>query len=242
MNDESHELRAASSGLRVGAASLKTCTMFDESELKKDAAGLVTVVAQDRLTGEVRMVAHANVEALERTIATGDAHFYSRSRAALWKKGETSGNVMRVHEVWLDCDADALLYLVDPAGPTCHTGAPSCFVRRLDGDARARATPLFVRLEEVIAARRGATAEKSYTRSLLEGGAEKIGRKLREEADELARAIESESNERVASEAADVIFHALVGLMSRDVSLRDVEAELARRFGVSGHDEKAARG
>ena len=213
------------------------------AELKEDAAGLVTVVAQDRLTGEVRMVAHANAEALERTITTGDAHFFSRSRGALWKKGETSGNVMRVHEVWLDCDADALLYLVDPSGPTCHTGAPSCFVKRADpADATdARAAPLFVRLEEALAARRTATSEKSYTRSLLDGGAEKIGRKLREEADELARAIEGESNERVASEAADVIYHAMVALLSRDVPLRDVEAELARRFGISGHDEKATR-
>jgi phosphoribosyl-ATP pyrophosphohydrolase/phosphoribosyl-AMP cyclohydrolase len=151
--------------------------------------------------------------------------------------------VMRVHEVWLDCDADAVLYLLDPEGPSCHTGAPSCFVTRADERAQngPRAAPLFVRLEEALEARKRATGEKSYTRSLLDGGAEKIGHKLREEADELARAVASESNERVASEAADVIYHAMVGLLSRGVSLREVEAELARRFGVSGHDEKAAR-
>jgi phosphoribosyl-ATP pyrophosphohydrolase/phosphoribosyl-AMP cyclohydrolase len=227
--------------LRTAAASLNTFTMIDFESLKKDAAGLVTVVAQDRLTGEVRMVAHANVEALEKTISSGAAHFFSRSRNALWKKGETSGHVMRVHEVWLDCDADAVLYLVDPEGPTCHTGAPSCFITRVDGVAGPRAAPLFVRLEEALTARKSATGEKSYTRSLLDGGAEKIGGKLREEADELARAIASESNERVTSEAADVVYHAMVGLLSRGVAWRDVEAELARRFGVSGHDEKSAR-
>ncbi len=215
--------------------------MVDLSGLKKDAAGLVTVVAQDRLTGEVRMVAHANAEAIERTIADGAATFFSRSRNALWKKGETSGNVMRVHEVWLDCDADAVLYLVDPEGPTCHTGAPSCFITRVDAPAGPRAAPLFVRLEEALAARKSASTEKSYTRSLLEGGAEKIGGKIREEADELARAIASESNDRVASEAADVVYHAMVGLLSRGVAWREVEAVLAKRFGVSGHDEKAAR-
>ncbi len=215
--------------------------MIDLASLKKDAAGLVTVVAQDRLTGEVRMVAHANVEALEQTLASGAAHFFSRSRNALWKKGETSGHVMRVHEVWLDCDADAVLYLVDPEGPTCHTGAPSCFITRVDAPAASRAAPVFVRLEEALAARKQATGEKSYTRSLLDAGAEKIGQKLREEADELARAIADEPSERVASEAADVIYHAMVGLLSRGVPLRSVEAELARRFGVSGHDEKASR-
>lgn len=216
--------------------------MFDLAQLKKDAAGLVTVVAQDRLTGEVRMVAHANEEAVQKTLETGAAHFFSRSRGALWKKGETSGHVMRVHEVWVDCDADALLYLVDPEGPTCHTGAANCFLTQAgEGVSSGRAAPLFTRLEEALAERRTRTGEKSYTRSLLDAGAPKIGAKLREEADELARAIESESADRVASEAADVLYHALVGLLSRDVPLRAVEAELARRFGVSGHDEKASR-
>ena len=108
---------------------------MDFSALKWDAAGLVTVVVQDRMTGAVRMVAHANEEALTRTLETRDAHFFSRSRGALWKKGESSGNVLRVAEVWLDCDADAVLYLADPAGPSCHTGAESCFFTRVDGAA-----------------------------------------------------------------------------------------------------------
>ncbi len=215
--------------------------MLDLSLLKRDAAGLVTVVVQDRLTGEIRMVAHANDDAIQQTHATGQAHFFSRSRNALWKKGETSGHVLHVSEIWADCDADALLYLVDPVGPSCHTGAPSCFFRALGSPAAPRPLPLLGRLEEALAARKAMTSEKSYTKSLLERGPTKIGEKLREEADELARAIESESDDRVAAEAADLVFHMLVGLLSRGVALRTVEAELARRFGISGHDEKASR-
>lgn len=211
-------------------------------ELKWDAAGLVTVVVQDRLTGDVRMVAHADREAVEKTLASGDAYFYSRSRKALWRKGETSGNTIRVDEVWADCDGDALLYLVDPRGPSCHTGARTCFYRRLDADAEGLlGQPTLVRLEETLAARASSSAEKSYTRSLLEKGAPKIGEKLREEADELSRAIAEETDERVASEGADVLYHAMVGLLLRKLSLRDVAAVLAKRFGTAGHVEKASR-
>lgn len=209
-----------------------------------DAAGLVTVVAQDALTGEVRMLAHASREAVARTLETGEAHFFSRSRGALWKKGESSGHVLAVREVWVDCDRDALVYLVEPSGPSCHTGAESCFFARA-GDSTApvpsRALPLLARLEEALHARASATAEKSYTRSLLDAGAAKVGDKIREEGDELARALASESDERVVSEAADVVYHVMVGLLLRRVPLRAVLGELARRFGVSGHAEKAAR-
>lgn len=215
--------------------------MLELTMLKKDSAGLVTVVVQDRLTGEIRMVAHADEDAIRKTHATGEAHFFSRSRGAPWKKGETSGNVLRVSEIWVDCDADALLYLVDPTGPSCHTGAPSCFFRQLGASDAPRPQPLLGRLEEALASRATASAEKSYTKSLLDRGALTIGEKLREEADELARAVAGESDERVASEAADLVYHAMVGLLLRGVSLRTVEAELARRFGMSGHDEKASR-
>lgn len=215
--------------------------MLDLAMLKKDAAGLVTVVVQDRLTGEIRMVGHADEDAVRRTHESGEAHFFSRSRGAPWKKGETSGHVLRVHEIWIDCDADALLYLVDPNGPTCHTNAPSCFFRALSGDDSRKALPLLARLEDVIASRANAAAEKSYTKKLLDAGPGEIGAKLREEADELARAVASETDERVASEAADLVYHALVALRARGVSLRTVEAELARRFGMSGLDEKASR-
>jgi len=217
---------------------------MDLSGLKLDERGLVTVVAQDQRTGEVRMVAHANEEALRRTARTGLACFFSRSRDRPWQKGEESGNVLRVSEIWLDCDADAVIYLVEPEGPSCHTGRPSCFFRRVypsPGADSERALPVLVSLEQALERRRSASAERSYTRSLLDGGAPKIGDKLREEADELARALADESDERVCSEAADLVYHLMVGLLHRDVPLADVEAELAKRFGVSGHDEKAAR-
>ncbi len=216
---------------------------MDLPPLKLDADGLITVVAQDRATGEVRMVGHASEEAVRLTAETGLAHFYSRSRQRLWKKGEESGNTLAVSAIWLDCDADAAVYLVDPAGPTCHTGAPSCFFQRLH-PARSetkRASPILLELEDALERRRHADAGKSYTRSLLEGGPPRIGAKLREEADELAHAIAEESDERVVAEAADLLYHAMVALLSRGVPVAAVQRELGARFGVSGHDEKANR-
>jgi phosphoribosyl-ATP pyrophosphohydrolase/phosphoribosyl-AMP cyclohydrolase len=210
--------------------------------------GLLAVVIQDRLTGEVRMLGHANREALQHTLDTGDAWFWSRSRGALWRKGESSGNVLRVHEIWADCDSDAVVYLCDPEGPTCHTGRSACFFRRIerDGtlrdDARLHAQGALPRLWSELAARASASAERSYTKKLLDGGPQAIGAKLREEADELARAIQGESHDRVVSEAADVLYHLLVGLLSRGASLAEVEGELARRSGTSGLDEKRNRG
>lgn len=219
-------------------------------ELKWDAAGLVTVVAQDRFTGEIRMLAHANAEAVRKTLDTGEAHFWSRSRQALWRKGESSGNVLVVHRVMVDCDRDALVYQVVPQGPSCHTGAESCFFT--DGHAlddgleeeelrRAERAPELLTLGETIAARASSTEAKSYTKSLLAKGAAKIGAKITEEAGELVQAIESETDERVVSEAADLLFHVMVGLEHRGVRLRDVAAELARRAGTSGHEEKRSR-
>ena len=210
-----------------------------------DSQGLVTAVAQDRATGEVRMVAWMNEAALEQTLATGLATFFSRSRGKLWVKGETSGHRLRVAEVVADCDADTLLLLVDPEGVSCHTGRPTCFFRRVSaegiGEPTGAALPYLFELEATIAARASSTAEKSYTRSLLDGGAQKIGAKLTEEADELRRAIEAESDERVASEAADVLYHALVGLRLRGVPLRAVVEKLLARTAQSGHAEKAGR-
>lgn len=201
-----------------------------------DERGWVVAVAQDRLSGEVRMVAWMDRDALEATRESGFATFWSRSRGELWQKGATSGNRLRVHAITRDCDGDALLLSVDPEGPTCHTGRQSCFFEPTDP------APYLVQLERVIAERASSTSERSYTRSLLEGGAAEIGKKLREEADELGRAVASEARERVAAEAADLLFHMLVGLRSREVSLHEVLAELARRAGVSGHAEKASRG
>jgi phosphoribosyl-ATP pyrophosphohydrolase/phosphoribosyl-AMP cyclohydrolase len=216
------------------------------SALNYDDQGLVAVIAQDAETGEVRMVAYADQTAIEKTLETGFAHFFSRSRGELWKKGETSGNTLAVRSVWIDCDGDTLIYMVDPAGPSCHTGAETCFFRRLDDDgnlveASGHAAPTLLRLERTLEARQGSDAGKSYTKSLLDAGAAKIDEKVREEAAELGQALIGESDDRVASEAGDVIYHLLVGLMLRKVSLRDLLSELSKRFRQSGHDEKASR-
>src|SRR5262245_36043597 len=141
-------------------------------DLKLDAAGLVVAVAQDRLSGRIQMVAWMNPEAVQRTLETGLATFYSRSRKALWQKGETSGHVLKVSAVYLDCDADTLLLLCDPQGPSCHTGSPTCFFRRIneDGtlsDEAALAEPFLNELEATLRARAASTAAKSYTRSLI---------------------------------------------------------------------------
>jgi phosphoribosyl-ATP pyrophosphohydrolase/phosphoribosyl-AMP cyclohydrolase len=212
------------------------------------STGLIPAIAQDRLSGEIRMVAYMNREALERTLATRKATFYSRSRQALWVKGETSGNTLRVERVIADCDADVVLLLVDPEGPSCHTGRANCFFREVAQaeeeelrDLHEPAVPLLMDLERVILARTQSTEEKSYTRALLNGGAQKIGEKLREEAGELASALQNETDDRVVSEAADLMFHMLVGLRLRGLSLRRVFENLAGRFGQSGHAEKASR-
>lgn len=212
-----------------------------------DAQGLVAVVAQDAETGEVRMVAWANREAVTRTLETGDAHFFSRSRRALWKKGETSGNTLGVREVWVDCDGDTLLYMVDPNGPSCHTGAEACFFQRLGPDGEVvedngtGAPPTLLRLSRVLQQRRESSADKSYTKALLDAGAPQIGAKLREEAGELADALADESDDRVASEAGDTLYHLLVGLVFRQVPVRRLLETLSGRFNQSGHEEKASR-
>ncbi len=213
--------------------------------LKYDAAGLITAVVQDRLTGEVRMVAWMNEEALQRTLETKKATFFSRSRQKLWVKGETSGHTLHVYDVVADCDGDTLLVLVDPEGPSCHTGRDNCFFERVSEDGTTTiepAVPFFDRLERVLEARKQSTGDKSYTRSLFDGGVPKIAKKIREEANEVIGALEHESDDRVANEAADVIYHLLVGLRLRNVPVRAVLEVLAGRFGVSGHDEKASRG
>jgi phosphoribosyl-ATP pyrophosphohydrolase/phosphoribosyl-AMP cyclohydrolase len=213
--------------------------------LKFDAAGLIPAIAQDRATGEIRMMAWMNEEALAKTLETGLATFYSRSRQKLWVKGETSNHRLRVESVVADCDGDTLLLLVEPEGASCHTGRPNCFFRPLrpEGptESESEALPYLFELESVIQRRQASSADKSYTRSLLDGGAAKVGAKIGEEARELVAAVHDESDDRVASEAADVLFHVLVALRLRGVALKDVVRELVRRSSQSGHAEKAAR-
>jgi phosphoribosyl-ATP pyrophosphohydrolase/phosphoribosyl-AMP cyclohydrolase len=214
-----------------------------------DANGLVPVIVQDRLTGEIRMFAYATAEAIRLTLETGRATFWSRSRGELWEKGRTSGNEIRVSQVLVDCDADCVIYSGEPHGNSCHTGAPNCFFQALESgpageklaSASDRPQVLLASLEAVLEARKTSGEDKSYTKSLYDGGAARIGAKLEEESGELARAVASESDERVVSEAADVLFHLLVSLRWRSIPLRRVLEELARRFGTSGHAEKASR-
>ena len=199
-----------------------------------DERGLVTCVVQDWRTGEVLMVAHMNEEALERTRRTGEVHLYSRSRRDMWHKGETSGNVQRVRQLRYDCDGDALVALVVPAGPACHTGQRSCFYRDLEGIAETAVdappapgepTPAtheaLPELERTLVSRAHERPAGSYTVELLDDPP-KIGSKVREEAGEVAKAARSESEERVAEESADLVYHLNVLLLSRDVSMAQV--------------------
>jgi phosphoribosyl-AMP cyclohydrolase / phosphoribosyl-ATP pyrophosphohydrolase len=196
-----------------------------DPQIRFDEDGLVPCVMQDARTGEVLTLAYMNEEALARTRETGEAHFWSRSRGELWRKGQTSGNVMRVRAMRYDCDEDALLLLVDPDGVACHTGNRSCFYR---GDMELQVGEALPELERVIGERRGADPGESYTAELLSDPA-RIGEKVREEADEAARAAAAESDERLAEEAADVLYHLTVLLASRGLTLADAEKVLNGR-------------
>jgi phosphoribosyl-ATP pyrophosphohydrolase/phosphoribosyl-AMP cyclohydrolase len=219
--------------------------MSTELPLKLDDQGLVPVVVQDHLTGEVRMVAFANAEAVAKTLETGRATFWSRSRGELWEKGRTSGNAIDVHQVLVDCDADCVVYSGEPRGASCHTGATSCFFQAIEGaqiqPAADRPQTILATLEAVLESRKRSTGQASYTKSLYDAGPTAIGAKIREESAELATALLGESDDRVVSEAADTLYHVLVGLRWRAIPLRRVLAELARRLGTSGHEEKARR-
>ena len=193
--------------------------------LAYDAAGLIPVVVQDAASGDVLMVAYANREALDRTAETGLAHFWSRSRGALWRKGETSGNEMRVRELRADCDRDALLMVVDPAGPACHTGTRTCF-----GDDTPTAAGILGELGRVIASRASASPDSSYTARLLAKGPDHVLKKIGEEATEVVLAAKSESDERLAEEAADLLYHLTVAMAQRRVPFaRALEVLRARR-------------
>jgi len=195
--------------------------------LAYDAAGLIPVVVQEADSGDVLMVAYANREALDRTAQTGQAHFWSRSRRALWRKGETSGHGMRVREMRTDCDRDALLMVVDPAGPACHTGSRTCF-----GDETATSAGMIGELGRVIDSRITASPESSYTARLLAKGPDQVLKKIGEEATEVVLAAKSESDERLAEEAADLVYHLMVAMAQRKVPFaRVLEVLRARRRG-----------
>ncbi len=201
---------------------------LDREALRFDDRGLIAVIAQDAFSGRVLMLAWSNREALERTLECGEAWFWSRSRERLWKKGESSGNTLRVVGVAADCDGDALLLAVVPAGPACHSGTASCFAEAPGGlDLGA--------LERIVAARAGADAGKSYTARLLREGVGRIAQKVGEEATEVVvAALSAEGSDeaaraRLVEETSDLLFHLAVLLQARGVSIEAVAAELAAR-------------
>jgi phosphoribosyl-AMP cyclohydrolase / phosphoribosyl-ATP pyrophosphohydrolase len=198
----------------------------DDSEVAYDERGLVPCVVQDAGSGEVLTVAYMNAEALRLTRETGQMHFFSRSRGELWHKGATSGNTQAVRAIRYDCDGDALLALVEPAGPACHTGERTCFHR---GELEPRAPhETLPGLERTILARAAQRPEGSYTTTLLDD-LPLAGAKVQEEAEEVARAAREESDERVAEEAADVLYHLLALLHGRGLTLADAERVLDAR-------------
>ena len=208
------------------------------NRVKFDQNGLVPVIAQDAATGDVLTLAYANSEALQKTLSSGEAHYYSRSRSELWRKGAMSGNTQRVVEVKLDCDGDALLYRVQPRGPACHTGQKSCFFTTLAGDGVEiapgdhREVPfgtMVERLAGTIARRHREMPEGSYTASLIQGGKERLAQKVGEEAVEVV--VAALSDERLPEEAADLLYHLLVLLEERGVGIESVTRVLHDRHG-----------
>jgi phosphoribosyl-AMP cyclohydrolase / phosphoribosyl-ATP pyrophosphohydrolase len=200
----------------------------DDAEVAFDERGLVPCVVQDWRTGEVLTLAYMNAEALRLTRETGETHFFSRSRQELWHKGATSGNTQTVKAIRYDCDGDALVALVEPVGPACHTGERTCFHRgELEPEAPYGVLPA---LERTIAGRASERPAGSYTVSLLEEPG-LAGAKVLEEAEEVVRAAREEPDERVAEEAADLIYHLAVLLRGRDLTLADAERVLDGRRG-----------
>ena len=206
-------------------------TADDGLQPRWNEQGLASAIVQDARTGEVLMLAWMNAEAWQLTQETGEAHFWSRSRQSLWHKGETSGNVQHVVEIRLDCDADTILLRVDPAGPACHTGERSCFYTVVNGlpSAVGGHASVLDELYRVILERKQNPRPGSYTVQLLEKGMAEISKKVGEESVEVIVAALGQSNERLISETADLLYHSLVLLAARGVSLAQVEAELEKR-------------
>lgn len=207
-------------------------------KVRFDENGLAPVVAQDASTGDVLTLAYASREAVEKTLATGEAHFYSRSRGELWRKGETSGNTQRVVEVRLDCDGDALLYRVEPRGPACHTGERTCFFTTLAGEGVGVTTEkvggvslgaMVERLAGTIAQRHAEMPPESYTAGLIRRGPERVAQKVGEEAVEVV--IAALRDDRLAEEMADLVYHLLVLLEERGVETETVAEVLRDRHG-----------
>ena len=197
-------------------------------ELKFDSNGLIPCIVQDADSGAVLTLAYMNADSLAKTQETGETWFFSRSRNELWHKGETSGNIQKVRELRYDCDSDALLALVDPTGPACHTGETTCFYRGFEGEPGTQRFEAPGELTATLDARRAEMPEGSYTTQLL-NDPPFIAEKVLEEAEEVTRAAREETDDRVANEAADVIYHLAVLMTQRGLSLQDAFAVLNER-------------
>jgi phosphoribosyl-ATP pyrophosphohydrolase/phosphoribosyl-AMP cyclohydrolase len=190
---------------------------------KFNSEGLIPAIVQDARTREVLTVAYMNMEALRLTLEKGETHFYSRSRQALWHKGETSGNFQKVQRVLLDCDLDAVLVEVEPTGPACHQGTYSCF------DVQPGFGGAVAQLYDLIVVRKESRPEGSYTTRLFNEGIDKITKKLGEEAVEAVIAAKNDSSQRIIEETADLLYHLLVMLVEKGVTLEDIDEELRKR-------------
>ncbi|MFN3598398.1 MAG: bifunctional phosphoribosyl-AMP cyclohydrolase/phosphoribosyl-ATP diphosphatase HisIE [Aquificaceae bacterium] len=201
--------------------------------LKFNEEGLIPVIAQDYRSGEIRMFAWANEEAIEKTIQTGYAHYYSRSKKSLWKKGESSGELQRVIEVRVDCDEDVLLYIVEQEkNRACHTGERNCFFRNIEGKRVDKSLPFetLQRLQEVIEERLKEMPENSYTVKLYKEGEDRILQKFGEEAIETLIALKRGNPEEIKAEVSDMFYHLLLMLTLKRLNIHEVLEELARRM------------
>jgi len=202
---------------------------LDLAKIKFDEKGLVPVVVQDAVSAEVLMVAWANAEALEMSAQSGELTLWSRSRGELWRKGATSGNLMRVLEMRVDCDGDTILALVEAAGPACHTGERTCFFRSLWGRENATEQSFLGRLWYYLNKRKSDDPEESYTARLLSEGASRVAQKVGEEGVETALAAATQDRNAFRYEAADLLYHLLVACIATDVPFPEVLRELASR-------------
>jgi len=210
---------------------------MDLTQLKFDAQGLIPAVVQDWRDGTVLMVAFMNKEALQKTVTTKSVHFWSRSRETLWEKGETSGHKLVLKDLFVDCDGDALLVKAEPMGPTCHTGEKACFFSRIDEPGAKTSEAwggILERLYQTIQDRKRQPSRDSYTSKLLDGGVDRVLKKVVEEAGEVALAGKGGKKDEIIYETADLLFHTVVALGYHDITLQEVYQELATRFGKPG--------
>ncbi len=212
---------------------------MDFEKIKFDKQGLVPVIVQDSSSGRVLMLAYANMEALKKTVETGRTHFWSRSRKKLWNKGEESGHFQDVKEIFVDCDCDTVLVTVTQTGAACHTGAASCFYR--SSDFEEKLAPEFElgyigKVFEVIESRKLSPKDGSYVSGLMEGGLDRILKKITEEAGEAVIAAKNSDKNELIYELADLWFHSMVLLSKENLKPQEISKELERRFGKRKED------